>query len=176
MIIYIWIILMVKTLEIKCHGRLVVPPARSTCWREFPQQCKVEFNDNQMFCGGKETQWAQNGGKCGICGDNYSGPRKFELGGVGYTGFKVRHYSQGQTINVQVEVTANHLGYFEFRVCNVDALIAIGQDANQQCLDQNLLKDEFGNSRMLANPGLGSFYNYRLILPPHLKCNHCVFQ
>jgi hypothetical protein len=53
--------------EIKSHGRLIDPPARSSCWREF-SQCPVEYTDNQMFCGGFQKQWEVNNGRCSICG------------------------------------------------------------------------------------------------------------
>ena len=44
-----------------------------------------------------------------------------------------RVYKQGQTINVLVEVTANHFGWFEFRLCpNNDPKKPI----TQQCLDR----------------------------------------
>ena len=75
-----------------------------------------------------------------------------------------------------IKLTANHLGWFEFRLCNADALFAQGKDADQDCLNQNLLRDQFGNSRMIATPGIGSTFNYKLILPMNLLCNRCVFQ
>lgn len=53
-------IALVKIIEINCHGRLLSPPARSSAWRfdrKFPQY----LDDNQMFCGGFDTQWRLNG-------------------------------------------------------------------------------------------------------------------
>jgi hypothetical protein len=46
--------------EIDAHGRLMVPPARSTAWREDPNRFPAYYNDMEMFCGGKPTQWQQN--------------------------------------------------------------------------------------------------------------------
>lgn len=60
MIIF-YLLLITRISEVRMHGRLIDPPARSSCWREFPKICKTEFTDNQMFCGGKETQWNING-------------------------------------------------------------------------------------------------------------------
>jgi len=54
-------ILLLKILEINAHGRLVDPPARSTAWREKPSLFPAYYNDMEMFCGGKPTQWNQNG-------------------------------------------------------------------------------------------------------------------
>lgn len=63
MILFYFLIIKLKILCVTSHGRLIDPPARSSCWREFPKMCKAEFTDNQMFCGGKEIQWNKNGKK-----------------------------------------------------------------------------------------------------------------
>lgn len=43
-------------------------------------------------------------GKCGICGEDYSGPKELEKGGSLYRGLTVRTYTQGQLIDVVVDV------------------------------------------------------------------------
>ena len=42
------------------HGRLLNPPARTSAWRFDALKFPTEFNDNQMFCGGFQTQWNKN--------------------------------------------------------------------------------------------------------------------
>ena len=56
-------------------------------------------------------------------------------------GILVRKYQRGQPIKVRVELTANHMGYFEFRICpnNNPA-----QVASQRCLDQYVLQKRDG--------------------------------
>ena len=54
-------------------------------------------------------------GSCGICGDPYDGERVSEAGGIYANGIIVANYVMGDTIEVQVEITALHMGYFEFR-------------------------------------------------------------
>ena len=93
-----------KYQEIEAHGRLLDPPSRSSCWREFPKKCVVEYTDNQQYCGGANVQWEQNKGKCGICGDDWEGPKLYERGGDRYPDFVVRTYESGQVIEVKVEV------------------------------------------------------------------------
>ena len=160
--------------EIESHGRLLDPPARSTCWREFPDDCKADYTDHQMYCGGAGVQ-KTNGGKCGICGDNWAGPRTYERGGPGYTGFIVRSYSEGQTIDVKVELTANHLGWFEFRLCDADDLYNQGKDATHECLNQNLLKNVNGETQIKIKSG-ERMVQTQLVLPKGLTCERCVFQ
>lgn len=50
-----------KFFSVKSHGRLMDPPARSSCWREFGNKCKTDYSDMQRFCGGFSIQWFQNG-------------------------------------------------------------------------------------------------------------------
>ena len=69
------------------------------------------------------------------------------------------------------KLTAEHLGYFEFRICNVDGW---NKEATQECLDQTILKDQSGKSKFYVN--MSFKYYYKLVLPAGLKCNHCVFQ
>jgi hypothetical protein len=82
-----------------------------------------------MFCGGKTTQYEQNGwvsfllfleiiklinlsnifkdGKCGICGEDYAAPKRFEKGGDLYRGYVVRTYKSNQYIDTVVDVSFN---------------------------------------------------------------------
>ena len=34
----------------------------------------VNYNDNELYCGGFSVQWQTNAGKCGVCGDNWAAP------------------------------------------------------------------------------------------------------
>lgn len=72
------------------------------------------------------------------------------------------------------KITANHKGYFEFRVCNTDLLN--GAEATQECLDQILLTDKFGRTRIPIASNLKGRTNFQLQLPSGLTCQHCVFQ
>ena len=58
-------------------------------------------------------------------------------GGRFAMGILTRHYTPGQDIVVKVDVTANHKGFFTFKLCannNTD------QDPRQECFDQTVLK------------------------------------
>jgi hypothetical protein len=56
-----FIVLLLQVIESEAHGRLLVPPARSSAWREDPARFPSYFDDAQMFCGGFQTQWGANG-------------------------------------------------------------------------------------------------------------------
>lgn len=159
---------------IDSHGRLLVPPARTSAWREDPARFPSYFDDAQMFCGGFQNQWGANGGQCGICGEDFNADKLWEKGGKNYRGYTVRTYAQGETIDVTVEITANHKGYFEFRLCDVDQANNDGE-ATQACLNKNVLKDKYGRIKVPCLNGTGKF-PISLVLPKTLSCKHCVFQ
>ncbi|XP_052221019.1 uncharacterized protein LOC127837742 [Dreissena polymorpha] len=158
--------------EVNGHGRLVEPPSRSSMWRQgfnSPQN----YDDTSLFCGGFSTQWSRNGGKCGVCGDNFAdNPRPNEPGGKFYTGIIVRKYDVGQVIDVAVHLTANHKGWFKFRLCQNDVE---NKAVTQDCFDQHLLKDDKGVSRFSISMGM-EMVKYSLKLPTGITCRACVLQ
>lgn len=55
-------------------------------------------------------------------------PRAHEYGGVYGQGLIVRKYGVGAIMNIRVELTANHFGYFEFRICpgkNISSVLKV---------------------------------------------------
>ena len=62
--------------------------------------------------------FVRHGGRCGFCGDPVQGPFENDKGGVYDTGVIVRHYPVGlQEIEVKIEITAYHKGFFTFKLC-----------------------------------------------------------
>ncbi|XP_068245100.1 uncharacterized protein [Palaemon carinicauda] len=153
------------------HGRLYEPPSRASAWR-FGFNTPRDYNDNEGFCGGFSHQYETQDGKCGICGDPWDqSPRAHEVGGIFATGLVVRHYLEGQVLNITVLITANHLGHFEARICPDPEI-----EANQECLDKHRLSlaDGSGNEYKISSEiGL---YTMMVQLPPGLTCQHCVLQ
>ena len=49
-------------------------------------------------------QYGENGGKCGVCGDNWADPqpRENEAGGTYATGLIVANYSMGQVNSISL--------------------------------------------------------------------------
>ncbi|KAK3581748.1 hypothetical protein CHS0354_035079 [Potamilus streckersoni] len=160
--------------QISAHGRLIEPPSRSSMWRVGYLTAK-NYNDNQLFCGGREVQWNTNGGKCGICGDPWDGPRENEVGGKYAQGIIVRKYERGSIINVTVQITANHKGYFEFRLCAKDNP---NQEATQKCLDDNILQVvESGTTKFnIKDERWNVDFSLHVHLPSDVTCISCVLQ
>ncbi|XP_043191630.1 uncharacterized protein LOC122364892 [Amphibalanus amphitrite] len=156
------------------HGRLWDPPCRATMWR-WGYNTPADYNDNQLFCGGKDHQQHDMGGKCGICGDPYDEPqpRTHEIGGPYYKGIIVSNYTVGQEIEVVVTITANHLGFFQFKICEVPGF---DTEATQECLDKNILKLAGSDSTKYYITDEVRDFVVNLQLPEDLECEHCVFQ
>ena len=57
-------LLFLSTLPPPCasHGRLTEPPSRASAWR-FGFDTPENYDDNQLFCGGKVHQWEKNKGE-----------------------------------------------------------------------------------------------------------------
>ncbi|PVD28138.1 hypothetical protein C0Q70_10723 [Pomacea canaliculata] len=155
------------------HGRLIDPPARGSAWR-FGFNTPINYNDNEMSCGGLNHQWYILQGKCGVCGDRWdANPRPHEVGGTYATGTIVRTYTQGQTIQVTVQITSNHLGWFEFRICPVsDPTVEV----TLECLDTHLLPLASNGQTRYKIDRDSRNYVVDLVLPSDLVCDHCVFQ
>lgn len=162
------------------HGYLSDPPSRASAWlvdKDFVECCQ-NYNYNQMFCGGRDKQWGLNGqtgndGKCGICGDSWDEPKEYEKNGTKYLGKILRNYAPNSRLPVTVQITANHEGFFEFRICNVDGW---ADDASQECLNKTLLTIEGTQNSKYKVETLMRTVQYNLNIPPGFVCNHCVLQ
>ena len=116
-----------------------------------------------------------NGGKCGVCGDPWNGIREHEAGGKYANGLIVRKYEVGQVINATVELTANHKGFFEFRLCPTDNPF---KKVTHQCLRKfPLVVADTGLTRFMVPTGNSySKITVPLRLPAGVKCRACLFQ
>lgn len=160
------------------HGRLIEPPSRASAWR-YGFQTPPDYNDHELYCGGFTRQWKHNGGKCGECGDAWDlpEPRPHENGGQWGQGVIVRSYLPGNEMTIRVELTASHMGYFEFRLCPKP-------NAKQSCLDENVLEILSGSPSQRSPTDLDTrfyprngsrIYEIKAQLP-EILCNQCVLQ
>jgi len=160
--------------SVESHGRLMGPPSRASEWR-FGFDNPPDYNDNQGFCGGFGHQQEQ-GGKCGICGDPYDGPLEHEAPGGKYAnGNIVATYSQGEAIEVAVELTTNHKGHFNYRLCPNNN---IHQDPKQDCFDAHMLEltgDHHGTELHITEWTKG-YWNATVQLPTEITCDQCILQ
>ncbi|XP_001359854.2 uncharacterized protein [Drosophila pseudoobscura] len=158
--------------QIDAHGMMLNPPSRSSRWR-YDGSAPQNWNDNELFCGGLYTM-SNNGNRCGLCGDNFldGQPRANEIGGnIGGYGVVTRSYPASNAITVGVKITTNHLGHFEFHLCNLDAF---GQES-EDCFNQNRLRFPDGSERLYIGEKRDEF-DVTVLLPENLTCTHCVLR
>ncbi|XP_001663376.2 uncharacterized protein LOC5577450 [Aedes aegypti] len=155
------------------HGMVLDPIARGSRWR-CNSRAPANYDDNGLFCGGYFVQWQQNGGKCGFCGDNYANarPRLHEIGGPFGQGEIVRNYTKGAVISVKALLTANHMGHFEFNLCD----LGVAGGETEECYEQYKLLDVEGRRKWYLNSTAATQYTVQLQLPADLVCEHCVLQ
>ncbi|KAL3884569.1 hypothetical protein ACJMK2_024702 [Sinanodonta woodiana] len=156
------------------HGVLIDPPARNYMG-EAGFDVPVNYNGNSLNCGGMMNHWQKNGGKCGLCGDPYQGPRDHEAGGIYATGTVGKCYpvDTGQ-ISVTIKLTAYHGGYFEFRLCAHDDP---QRNITQSCLDRHVLTiSGTGSIKHDINSILLEYYVINIDLPDGITCTFCVLQ
>lgn len=169
-----WIFVCLHIEGIFGHGKLWEPPGRSSMWRRG-FHTPMNANDNELNCGGYENQWIHNRGRCGVCGDPVQDiPRPNEAGGRYASGVITRNYKTGDVIDLTADLSANHLGYFEYRVCPVeDPNVPVTQD----CLDKHpvyITETRDGRYHVKASENGVIFMKGRL--PANMSCDHCVLQ
>lgn len=157
------------------HGYALEPIARGSRWR-FNSSAPVNTDDTGLWCGGFGVQYWQNGGKCGICGDNYGDqvPRLNEFGGKFGEGVIVQTYPSGQVVSVQIRITVNHRGYFYFDMCNLDEIFSQGGRYEQEeCFKR--IKTVSGEDTWPLTSTEAKVYQVDLSFP-NIECKHCVFR
>ena len=153
------------------HGYLIEPPSRNSAWRSGFDNVPTNHDDNELNCGGFSAQWEKYDGKCGVCGDEYDLEHPlFVSPGAYATGTITKTYTPGQQIQVEVVITSNHKGWFEFR------LGRIGTPPITQAKLTHLLHLVSGGTRWSLDDPESKRYTIHLQLPAGLTCEHCVLQ
>lgn len=125
------------------------------------------------------VQFQKNGGKCGVCGDSYdeAQPRTHEAGGEFGQGIITKEYIVGQVIDIEIDVTANHYGYFELKLCPTNNK---NKAATQECLDKYplfLASDPTSSRFYVPKDAKKKVYlEYQVLLPENVICSQCVVQ
>ncbi|RHY87344.1 hypothetical protein DYB35_009848 [Aphanomyces astaci] len=164
--------------DASAHGRLLVPPHRGYIGKlpQFDGLVPVNFGDHSLSAGGiGQTR----GGKHGICGDRYSGKRLHETGGEFAKFPQLREkvigacYAPGSTMDLQVQLTANHMGYFEFGLCKLNSL----NDKETEDCFKTLVQPN--GEKDWKVPAGNKVFNMQYMLPDGVSCDgdsHCVLR
>ncbi|CAB0037825.1 unnamed protein product [Trichogramma brassicae] len=139
-------------------------------WSHNGDEIDVKFKNK-----GYDKQYGYNRGQCGVCGDDFSlpRPRPNENGGKYGRGVIVRRYQAGAPIQLQVEITANHKGYFEFSLCPLNS----PQDLEtEECFNAHPIYLKNGKRQFPVSENLHGIVNISGYLPPNVRCKRCVLR
>lgn len=156
--------------KVSSHGRLIDPPARNSMWR-FGFSNPPNFNDNELNCGGFSYQWS-HGGECGACGDPYRKAQLHTFPGKYANNIVTRTYTTGSVIEVAVELTSNHKGFFEFRIGDVGTA-PITEDKLDHLLE---IAGTGATKYYLPAGSMNGIFSVSLQLPVDLVCVQCVLR
>jgi hypothetical protein len=162
--------------NISCHGRLMDPPNRSSLWRVNPD-APPNYTDDQNNCGGKPVQWEVFEGKCGVCGDRYNDthPQDNENTGTYGRGIIAKEYTSGSVIDIEVLLTTNHMGYFNFSLCVLED--ANAPESGEDCFQPLTLGDGSSTYVLPNKQEEGpTTVDLTVKLPDGLTCERCVFR
>ena len=171
------------------HGFIVTPASRVT-------DATSAYTPTGVRGGGADVVYPKGykfpNGRHGACGDDMTQPypRMFEGGGAFYHlngGFRITSYAQGSTITIKMYVSANHGGYWTFKLCPVpDSLADVSTTAEntivtQQCFDATILQlvSPKGNGNAwFIDPGQTCPFTPTITaqLPAGVTCKRCVLQ
>ncbi|RQM19611.1 hypothetical protein B5M09_011557, partial [Aphanomyces astaci] len=158
------------------HGRLITPPHRGYIGKlpKYAPFVPPNWSDNSLNGGGIE---ATKNGQFGICGDPFTqaSPREHENGGIyglfPQYGANVTGacFAPGAAIELKVELTANHKGYFSFGLCKLNAPDDV---ETEECFQP--LAQPSGAAKYDVTPG--NFFDFTYVLPAGVTCegeSHC---
>jgi hypothetical protein len=187
------------------HGYLMVPRSRNKFANDRGVGGQYDYCPNCKNAGGLANVkandvlggvWARNFpetekslARHGLCGDN-AGQAELLVGGKFYgnpAGGNVQAtYTSGQSIDINIIITAHHMGWFQFYLCDK------GDELSQTCLNKYMLqRDQNDPSISPYDPKFpGRYYmiptcygeaksmnqTMRYKLPAGLACEHCVLQ
>ncbi|XP_066917857.1 uncharacterized protein [Clytia hemisphaerica] len=173
-LVFTLLVVTMMTSSVFGHGYMRSPPARNSMWRFGFRQNGANYNDNQLWCGGRSTQ-RRNKGRCGVCGDPFDAKIQPHMDG-GRFGNRIigKTYKSGEAIKINVLLTASHLGYFEFRIGDFSNSDTSGDKEGK--LKGVLLKQVSGSTKYYIRSAGARSHNIHLQLPTNLACERCVIQ
>lgn len=134
-----------------------------------------DYDSHSLFCGGIQNTYVDYRNdpnqfpKCGVCGDSINGPKDHEPNGRFYDDRIVETYRKGQVIDVNIKITASHLGNMYFQVKSLDKLpwddssfIMLYQPNSQQ----NMTVTSYNSKK----------YTALYVLPNNITCNKCIIR
>lgn len=113
-----------------------------------------------------------------LCGDPHDGPFHHMAGGRYANGVIAQTFTEGQTIDIEIVITAHHKGEFNFFLCDLPEGSSASTPVTKSCLRKHRLRMPNGKTKYQLPPPAGSpsHYNMQYKLPQGVTCSRCVLQ
>lgn len=156
------------------HGYMARPAARNAMWK-YGYDNPPNYNLMSLNAGGPAK--VSSGGHS-ICGDHHDGPFEHMDGGKYANGVISQVYTEGQTIDIEIVITAHHKGEFYFFLCDLPEGSSSSTQVTQKCLNKHRLRGSNGSKAYQLPPPTGypSHYIMQYKLPAGVTCSRCVLQ
>ena len=154
---------------VSSHGFLCEPPSRNAAWLcGYPKDEPKNYDQMALNAGGVRRTYPDYPNRCpvlyGVCGDPSDAKQEHSAGGVHDRGVR-RNYRRGDTIQIQVNVTAFHQGFFDIELCSTyPETEECFKSINQFSIDKT--SPEGGNPT----------YFFPVKLPSNITCERCVLR
>jgi len=142
----------------------------------------VNVDHMSLYCGGMSVQHNSiNKGRCGLCGDSFSGTHPHQAGGTYATGTISRSYMPGQVIDIELDLVANHLGFFTFAICPHNDQYS---SPARSCFEKHPLKVIAARKKTLTPTSEQTYFatkgtglkRMKVALPKDMTCTGCILQ
>jgi len=181
--------------SVNAHGYLKTPAARNWA-RSIPEH--MTYEPQSLPAGGPGSVFENGGYAHGMCGDSKANPdQKWNMPGQVQAS-----YTEGETIDMSVVITAHHSGWFEAQLCDK-------QDISEECFYANRLMrpgctdvndeecfrvwkpllslevphssmDGFSGTMDVVDRSTSNIFttelHYQMVLPQDVTCSHCVMR
>jgi len=190
--------------DVAGHGMLTKPRSRNWVARQSGQgeYCPHCYNGEGTGTVAKHTpggRWTYpettaSSVRHGLCGNGspLGGHKQTYMGSKYTKGSSEGNYKPGEVIDIEVVITAHHMGWMEFSLCDKSTLDDPNGPITQGCLNKIRLerapgdpsispidpahKDRFYLVPKCYNEGGGEQLMKMQYILPNIECEHCVLQ
>jgi len=164
-------------LRVEGHGHMISPMSRTSMFvmdrDQWPTQ-PAYWNNKGVWC--NNVKQDMDYGQCARCGFAL-GDGEGDHGGLYGKGIIVQNYTSGAIIEVTVEISAPHYGYFEHELCPIE-------QENDSCFQRLAIIEgthpvPVGHPRMCVpnqDEGRDIIMKAQVQLPSGVRCSRCTMR
>ena len=106
--------------------------------------------------------------------------QEFMTFSYGQSGIIPRTYETGGLMPIEIQITAHHQGFFEFRLCETNGVIedpsCFKDERSLMMLDNGSTKYSITDFKPTRPGQTGWWYSFNALIPSNIECDHCTLQ